>query len=85
MKISKILNEIKENDKIDKSISKLSKIVEKTLNIFFEVSNISEKSKNDITLFLNNLCKWCKERLNDIIIDLIKENSNELGILNLNE
>ena len=35
MKISKILNEIKENDKIDKSISKLSKIVEKTLNTFF--------------------------------------------------
>ena len=34
---------------------------------------------------MNNLCKWCKERLNDIIIDLIKENSNELAILNLNE
>ena len=83
--IQKILNEIKENDEIDKSISKLSKIVEKTLNTFFEISNISEKSKNDITFFLNNLCKWCKERLNDIIIDLIKENSNELGILNLNE
>ena len=83
--VQKILNEIKENDEIDKSISKLSKIVEKTLNIFFEISNISEKSKNDITLFLNDLRKWCKETLNDIIIDLIKENSNELAILNLNE
>ena len=83
--VQKILNEIKENDEIDKSISKLSKIVEKTLNTFFEISNISEKSKNDITLFLNDLRKWCKETLNDIIIDLIKENSNELAILNLNE
>ena len=34
---------------------------------------------------MNDLRKWCKETLNDIIIDLIKENSNELGILNLNE
>ena len=83
--VQKILNKIKENDEIDKSISKLSKIVEKTLNTFFEISNISEKSKNDITLFLNDLRKWCKETLNDIIIDLIKENSNELAILNLNE
>ena len=34
---------------------------------------------------MNDLRKWCKETLNDIIIDLIKENSNELAILNLNE
>jgi len=55
------------------------------LNIFFEISNISEKSKNDISLFLENISKWCKESLEDIIKDIIKENSNELGILYLNE
>jgi hypothetical protein len=55
------------------------------LNTFFEISNISENSKNEITLFLNNLCIWIKEKLNNIITDLVKENSNELAILLLNE
>ena len=83
--VDKILNEINENDNFDKSISKLSQIIEKILNIFFEILNISEKSKNDISLFLENISKWCKESLEDIIKDIIKENSNELGILYLNE
>ena len=42
---------------------------------------ISEKSKNDITLFLDNLCKWYIGRLNDIISDLVKDNSDELSLL----
>ena len=70
-----------ENESIENKISKLSSIIEKTLNIFFEISLISEKSKNDINSFLDNLCKWCIGRLNDIILDLVKENSNELSLL----
>ena len=46
-----------ENESIENKISKLSSIIEKTLNIFFEISLISEKSKNDINSFLDNLCK----------------------------
>ena len=83
--VQKLLNEITENEKIENSISKLSTIIEKTLNIFFEVPTVTEKSKKDINLFLENLCKWCIGRLNDIISDLIKENSNELSLLLLNE
>jgi hypothetical protein len=83
--VQNILNEISEEDEIDISISKLLTIFENTLNTFFEISNISENSKNEITLFLNNLCIWIKEKLNNIITDLVKENSNELGILLLNE
>ena len=79
--VQKILNEITENEPIENSISKLSTIIEKTLNIFFEIPMISEKSKNDITLFLDNLCKWCIGRLNDIISDLVKDNSDELSLL----
>jgi hypothetical protein len=74
-----------ENDSIESNISKLSSIIEKTLNIFFEISMISEKSKKDINTFLDNLCKWCIGRLNDIISDLVKENSNELSNLLYNK
>ena len=84
-KCKKILNEIKEIDEINLNISKLSPIIENTLNTFFEIPNISEKGKNDIKLFLTDLYKWIKQSLNNIITDLIKENSNELGILLLNE
>ena len=80
-----ILNEITEEEKIENSISKLSTIIEKTLNIFFEIPIISEKSKKDISQFLDNLCKWSIGRLNDIILDLVKENSNELSLLLFNE
>ena len=83
--VKNILDEITENEKLENSISKLSTIIEKTLNIFFEISMISEKSKNDINSFLDNLCKWCVGRLNDIISDLVKENSNELSLLLFNE
>ena len=83
--VQNILNEISEEDEIDISISKLLTIFENTLNTFFEIANISENSKNEITLFLNNLCIWIKEKLNNIITDLVKENSNELAILLLNE
>ena len=83
--IQKILNEITEDEKMENNISHFSLIIEKTLNIFFQISNISEKSKNDINIFLDNLCKWGIERLNDIISDLVKENSNELGLLLINE
>ena len=83
--VQKILNEITEDEKIENSISKLSTIIEKTLNIFFEVPRISEKTKNDINSFLENLCKWCIGRLSDIISDLVKENSNELSLLLFNE
>ena len=55
------------------------------MNIFFEVPRISEKTKNDINSFLENLCKWCIGRLSDIISDLVKENSNELSLLLFNE
>ena len=83
--VQKILNEITEKEKMEDSISKLSTIVEKTLNIFFEIQIISEKSQKDISLFLDNLCKWSMGRLNDIISDLLKENSNELSLLLFNE
>ena len=56
--VQKILNEITEKESIEKSISKLSTIIEKIFNIFFDISIISEKRKNDITSFLDNLCKW---------------------------
>ena len=83
--VQKILNEMTEEESIDSKISKLSAVVEKSLNIFFEISMLSEKSKNDITSFLDNLSKWCVGRLNDIISDLVKENSNELSLLLFNE
>ena len=81
----RILNEIKENEKIENSISKLSTIIEKTLNIFFEIPTVSENSKKDILVFLDNLCKWCIGRLNEIIDELVKDNSKELSLLLLNE
>lgn len=80
-----ILNEITENDEIEQSISKLSTIFEQTLNIFFEIVNISEESKNDVKLFLDDLCKWCVEILNPVVSGLIKENSDELSKLLLKE
>ena len=83
--VQKILNEMTEEESIDSKISKLSAVVEKTLNIFFEIPMLSEKSKNDITSFLNNLSKWCVGRLNDIISDLVKDNSSELSLLLFNE
>ena len=83
--VQKILNEITENEKIENIISKLSTIIEKALNIFFEIPMITEKSKNDITSFLDNLCKWCIGSLSDIISDLLRENSNELSLLLLGE
>ena len=83
--VQKILNEMTEDESIDSKISKLSAVIKKTLNIFFEIPMLSEKSKEDITSFLNNLCKWCVGRLNDIISDLVKENSNELSLLLFNE
>jgi hypothetical protein len=83
--VQKILDELTEEESIESKISKLSTIVEKTLNIFFEIPMISEKSKSDIALFLDNLCKWCIGRLNDIISDLVQENSNELSLLLFNE
>ena len=81
----RILNEIKENEKIENSISKLSTIIEKTLNIFFEIPTVSENSKKDILEFLDNLCKWCIGRINEIIDELVKDNSKELSLLLLNE
>lgn len=80
-----ILNEITENDEIEQSISKLSTIFEQTLNTFFEIVNISEESKNDVKLFLDDLCKWCVEILNPVVSGLIKENSDELSKLLLKE
>ena len=76
--IQKISNEITEDETMENSISKLSLIVEKTLDIIFEIPLISESGKKDITKFLDNLCKWCIKTLNGIILNLVKENSNEL-------
>lgn len=81
----KILNEITENEKIENSISKLSTIIEKAVNIFFEINTVTEDSKKDIDSFLDNLCKWCIGRLNEIIEELVKDNSKELSLLLLNE
>ena len=81
----KILNEIKEDEKIENSISKLSTIIEKTLNIFFEITTVTENSKNDIKTFLDDLCKWSIGRLNEIMDELVKDNAKELSILLLNE
>ena len=79
--IKNISDEIKENEKIENNIAKLSTIIKKTLNIFFEIPKISENSKNEISRFLDNLSKWCIGRLSDIISDLVKDNSNELSLL----
>ena len=76
--IQEISNEITEDETIENSISKLSLIVEKTLDIIFEIPLISESGKKNITKFLDNLCKWCIKTLNEIILNLVKENSNEL-------
>lgn len=83
--IQKSLNEIIEDEKLENNISNFSLIIEKTLNVFFEIAHISEKSKNDINKFLVDICNWCIEKLNDIISNLLKENSNELGLLLLKE
>ena len=83
--VQSTLNEIKEDEKIENSISKLSTIFEKTLNIFFEIPIISENTKKEINVFLDNLSKWFIGRLNGIISDLINQNSNELSILLFNE
>ena len=83
--VQKILNEIKEDENIENSISKLSTIIEKTLIIFFEISIISEKTKKEINEFLDNLSKWCIGRLSGIISNLTNENSNELSLLLFNE
>ena len=169
--VEKILNGIKEEDKIEDSVSKLSTIIKKTLNIIFEIGNyddekniggveireneeinheenaqqnqdenqnqeqivqieqnreeqenneivggdennneqmerieqnreeqenneivggdennneqieqinLSQKSIEEINLFLDDLCKWCIGSLNDIISESLKDNSNEL-------
>ena len=84
--VEKTLNEINEEDfKIEDSISKLSLIVEISLNIVFETQLISKNSKKYIREYLDNLCKWCIGALNNIILDILRENSNELGSLLLNE
>ena len=46
-----------------------------------EQNEIVEKNQNEIKTFLDDLCKWFIERLNDIISDLIRANSNDLGKL----
>ena len=51
----------------------------------FEHNEAIDKNLNEINLFLDDLCKWFIGRLNEIISSLIKENSNELGKLLLNE
>ena len=83
--VKNILDEITENDKIENNIFKLSTIIEKTLNIFFEIPIISDNSIIEISRFLDNLSKWCIGRLSDIISDLVKDNSNELSLLLFNE
>ena len=83
--VEKILNEINEDAKLEDNISKLSLAVETALNIVFEIPLASEKSKKDITEFLQNLCNWFIGALNDIILGIVKENSDELGRLLLNE
>ena len=80
-----ISNEIIENETIENNICKFSLIFEKTLNIFFEIPLISEEVKKIISEFLDDLCKWCIERLNDIISDLVKTYSDELSKLLLKE
>lgn len=83
--VEKILNEINEDSKLEDNISMLSLTVEEALNLVFEIPLASEKSKKDINEFLDNLCKWFIGALNDIISRLVKENSDELGRLLLNE
>ena len=50
-----------------------------------EQNEIIENNKNEIDLFLDDLCKWFIGRLNDIISDLINQNSNDLGKAIFNE
>ena len=112
--VKKILDEIKEDDEFEKSISKLSIIIKETLNIFFGIGinyeeenikkldnienqneenvvqkeeelEINEKSKKEMNLFLDDLCKFYIVRLNNIISNLLKKNSNELSLLLFNE
>ena len=46
-----------------------------------ERNEIIENNKEEINSFLDDLCKWFIEKLNEIITDLINTNSNELGKL----
>ena len=50
-----------------------------------ERNELIENNKNEINSFLEGLCKWFIENLNNIIIDLVNRNSNELGKLIFNE
>ena len=83
--VEQLFNEVLENENLENNISKLSSVFEKTLNTFYEIPIISEKSQQDIADFLKNLSIWCVESLNDIILTLVKENSNELSRLLINE
>ena len=83
--LQKISDELTENEYIENSITKLSLIFEKNFDIFFEIPLISEQSKKDINDFLENLSKWCIERLKDVILNFVKENSKELWLLLFNE
>ena len=50
-------------------------------NVEIEQNEIIENNKNEINSFLDDLCKWFIEKLNDIISDLVNSNSNDLGKL----
>ena len=79
-KAPKVLDEnIKEDERLDINISKLSPIFEEAFNSFFEIPNIDEQNKISIALFLDDVCQWCTSKLDTIIKDLINHNSNELA------
>ena len=79
--IQPIQEEFNENNKFEDNILKLSNIIDKVFNTFLDAINICEELKEEITLYLNNLGKWCVENLCNIVKELIIANSKELGSL----
>ena len=77
--------QIEQNDQIEEGEESEENSEDEGNNEEFEHNEAIEKNLNEINLFLDDLCKWFIGRLNEIISSLVKENSNELGKLLLNE
>ena len=84
MIVEQIQNEPQDENQEEKKMEK--EIIEDDINDENDDEiKISDESKNEINLFLDDLCKWCIGRLTNTIDNLVKENSNELGLLLFNE
>ena len=77
--------EKEESEESEKNEENEGNVVNEDNNEEIERNELIENNKNEINSFLEGLCKWFIENLNNIIIDLVNANSNELGKLIFNE